>query len=255
MNPGRVRIGEDKSLIVVVDGKELMFSDKQYLRSDRGKILLKHAAVMELAEQAGVTVGEPHLLQTHGPMTYVVSRQAVKSFTAVGETNKLNLYDDMMKRFPAETVDNRAYERAVLGVLGLHGELYGASEINYKDSTGGPPPSAALKKDPKKMVEPENTEAPAEEQAAKTSKNSDGNPFWWDDLGMGVYSDKQLDPETHIVTEGPSKGKDWTVKQLYDYNYASCAYFAERTNLDNAAEEFQMQVYSCRRALRKYGLK
>ena len=258
-NPERVKINEDKSLTVLVDENAYSFTEKQYLKSDKGKILLKHAAVMQLAKLTGVIVDEPQLLHTHNPSIYVflrkATRNALQSFAAIGESNAKNLYDDLMKTFPAETADNRAYERAVLGILGLHGEIYGASEVNYKDNSGGSPPPSASKKEPKKIEKPENTETTEETQDTEIEKDSDGNPVWWDDLGIGVYTDKQLDPEILMVTEGPCKGKGWNIKQLYDYMYKSCLYFAERIALDSASEDFQKQVYSCRRAIRKYGMK
>lgn len=106
-------------------------------------------------------------------------------------------------------------------------------------------PAIAETKKPKQ--EPQN-----ESVATGTSEK---HPIWWNDIGVGVYTDKQLDPETFIVTQGQCKDKDWTVKQLYHYKYDSCYYFATRT-LENApSEEFTMQVYACRRAIRTYGLK
>ena len=38
-NQERVKIGEDRSLAVFIDGNEFTFSDRDYLKSDRGKIL------------------------------------------------------------------------------------------------------------------------------------------------------------------------------------------------------------------------
>ena len=101
---------------------------------------------------------------------------------------------------------------------------------------------------------------PAAEGAAEQEKNvsaatEEKLPKWWNDIGIGLYTDKQLEPETFIVTQGQCKGKNWTVKYLYDFNYKSCWYFATR-DLENApSEEFTKQVYACRRAIRKYGIK
>ena len=50
-------------------------------------------------------------------------------------------------------------------------------------------------------------------------------------------------------------GKESDGRYIYHYKYDSCYYFATRT-LENApSEEFTMQVYACRRAIRTYGLK
>ena len=32
---------------------------------------------------------------------------------------------------------------------------------------------------------------------------SEKHPILWNDIGIGIYTDKQLDPETFIVTQGP----------------------------------------------------
>ena len=102
-NQERVKIGEDRSLAVFIDGSEFTFSDRDYLKSDRGKILLKHGSVMRLAELNHVVVEEPVLLSSHNPLIYVFKRTAVfggKRFSAVGETNKMTLFDDIMKSNP-----------------------------------------------------------------------------------------------------------------------------------------------------------
>lgn len=109
----RVRIGEDRSLIIELDCGEFHFSDKDYLKSDKGKIMLKHGSVMQLADRANVVVDEPKMITSQGPMIYVFSRTAScggKTFTAIGETNKLSLFDDIMKMNPATTADGRKRE-------------------------------------------------------------------------------------------------------------------------------------------------
>ena len=260
----RVRIGEDRSLIIELDCGEFHFSDKDYLKSDRGKIMLKHGSVMQLADRANVVVDEPEMITSQGPMIYVFSRTAScggKTFTAIGETNKLSLFDDIMKMNPATTADNRAYERAVLSVLGIYGDLYGASEINYKDRDGTLPSTvsktaAKTKKDHTESLDESNAEKEsAAVQADDTPKGVQKKPVWWDEIGFGEFKESELDPETFIVTMGPSADKNWTVKQLYDYDYKGCVYFAERSALDKAKDDLKKQAYACRRAIRKYGLK
>lgn len=259
----RVRIGEDRSLIVELGCGEFQFSDKDYLKSDRGKILLKHGSVMRLAESANVVVGEPIMITTQGPMIYVFSRTATcggKSFTAIGETNKLSLFDDIMRMNPATTADNRAYERAVLSVLGIYGDLYGASEINYKDK-GGTTPSpvsktaAKTKNDQTEPLDESDADDSTATVQAGEKKGEQDKPVWWNDIGFGEFKESELEPDTFIVTLGPSADKNWTVKQLYDYDYRGCVYFAERSALDKAKDDLKKQVYACRRAIRKYGLK
>ena len=163
-----------------------------------------------------------------------------------------------MKITPATTADNRAYERAVLKLLGLYGDVYGASEIDYRD---GKKPSSVSQNEPKKATAENDTTTQAEEKNEDTdvqgasSVTSSQQPPWWDDTGFGAYKESELDPDTFIVTQGPFAGKNWTVRQLYDYQFKSCKYFADRTKLEEANEEFRKQVYACRRAIRKYGMK
>ena len=256
----RVTIGEDRTLTVFVGDTEHKFSERDYLKSDKGKILLRHGSVMRLAEKANVVVGEPVLIATHSPVIYVFSRSATygsKQFTAIGETNRVNLFDNVMLSNPASTADNRAYERAVLSVLGLYGDLYGASEINYKDKDGDSPSpvsktTAKTKKDQAQTIEePANASDSASGYAEQEEPKT---PVWWNDTGVGVFKESELDPETCIVTLGSSAGKNWTVKQLYDYDYKGCMYFAERSALDKAKDDLRKQVYACRRAIRKYGM-
>lgn len=177
-------------------------------------------------------------------------------FCAIGESNavKDNLWSEYLQQYPAETADNRAYERAVLGVVGLYGKIYGGSEIPYADQ---------MKEEKKVVKVSENKEDASEEEIAvphaedtiKPDEIPAEHPKWWNDIGTGLYTDTQLDPETFIVTQGQCKGKNWTVKYLYDFNYKSCWYFATR-DLENApSEDFTKQVFACRRAIRKYGIK
>ena len=253
--PDRYTINPDGSLTVYVDSQEYTFAKNQFLKSDKGRILMKHQAIVMLAEMTGVKVKEPVLLSNYNPVIYVFSRTAVRgndTFAAVGESNHKNLFCDVMMMTPATTADNRAYERAVLGILGLHGDIYGASEMNFKD---GDKPQTEQKKSEPAAKKEEVT--PKEETNKSSEENQTGNaePFWWNDTGKGVYTDRVLDPETFIITEGPCGGKNWTTKQLYDYQYKSCLYFAERSGLENATDDFKKQVYSCRRAIREYGLR
>ena len=258
--PERIKENQNKTLTVYVDEAEFEIGEKQYLKSDKGRILLKHKTIEHLAELAGVTVEGPQLVHTHSPVVYIFSRTATrgnKRVTEIGESNGQSLYDDIMKITPATTADNRAYERAVLKVLGIYGEVYGASEIDYRD---GKKPSTVSKTEPKKTVDDSKKTDPAETEdsnndtsAAQTVQS--GNPVWWNDTGVGSYKESELEPDTFIVSQGQFAGKNWTVKQLYDYQYKSCLYFAERAGLESASDEYKKQVYACRRAIRKYGLK
>lgn len=262
--PERVKMNSDNSLELLLENADEYFTvdQKQYFKSDKGKILLKHQTIMQLADLLGVVVGPPVLVHSHNPVVYVFSRTATlgnRTCTEIGESNSLNLFDEIMKINPASTADNRAYDRAVLKLLKIYGEVYGASEMNYKDEKIS---SAASTKEPKQNKDSASTtgsdamtEPVTSEQDGSSAQEEKGNPFWWEDTGVGMFKESELEPETVIVTQGPCAGKNWTIKQLYDYQYDSCVYFAERKALDTASDDFKKQVYACRRAIRKYGLK
>ena len=260
--PDNYVIREDGTLVIIINEVEYEFKEKDdYIFSDKKKIILKHHAVINLAANAQIKVSPPILLSSHNAGCFVFSREVILSdgtkFSAVGEANQVenNLWSEYLKQYPAETADNRAYERAVLGAIGLYGKIYGGSEIPFADG---------IREDKKQIVtqtevKKENFEPIVEDPVVQKEETSEGAaeslPKWWNDIGTGLYTDKQLEPETFIVTQGQCKGKNWTVKYLYDFNYKSCWYFATR-DLENApSDEFSKQVYACRRAIRKYGIK
>ncbi len=249
--PESYRIEGDKLTIIVGEAEFEFAEKKDFIRSDSEKILMKHHAITVLAQNANICVSMPVLLSSHDSNCFVIAREAKKEdgtrYGAVGESNPQNLWSEYLEQYPAETADNRAYDRAVLGVIGVYGKIYSTSEFSFNDG------------EPRKESKPTviTTVAAADEkpkvvQASETNSEEgtpnqpDNFPVWWNDIGVGVYSDKQLDPTTFIVTEGQCKGKNWTVKQLYEFKYESCYYFATRT-LENAkSEEFTKQVYACK---------
>ena len=256
--PENYEIRDDGTLVIIINEVEYEFKEMtDFIYSDKKKIILKHHAVINLAANANIKVGPPVLLSSHNPSCFVFSREVTlgdgSKFCAVGEANGVdgNLWSEYLQQYPAETADNRAYERAVLGAVGLYGKVYGGSEIPFSDGKKEEIPIKETTAETKR----EDVEEPVEQPSEATDVQPEGLPKWWNDIGTGLYTDKQLDPETFIVTQGQCKGKNWTVKYLYDFNYKSCWYFATR-DLDNApSEDFTKQVFACRRAIKKYGIK
>ena len=176
--PNKVEINEKtKTLTVYVDCQPYEFQNSDYFKSDNGKILLKHQSVMLLAELTNTKVGPPSLLSNYNPVIYVLARTAERdgvSYTGIGETNAKTLFSDIMKKNPATTADNRAYERAVLGVLGLYGFIYGSSEINYKDGENKTPPASKNKSEKDNKTEEVKAETKTEDgQEPETAVQSD----------------------------------------------------------------------------------
>lgn len=256
--PESYRMEGDKLTIIVGEAEFEFAEKKDFIRSDSEKILMKHHAITVLAQNANIYVSMPVLLTSHDSNCFVIAREAKKEdgtrYSAVGESNPKNLWSEYLEQYPAETADNRAYDRAVLGVIGVYGKIYSTSEFSFND---GKPQEESKPAVIASIAAAD--EEPKEEQAPDANSDEadqpDKLPEWWNDIGVGVYSDKQLDPTTFIVTEGQCKGKNWTVKQLYEFKYDSCYYFATRTLENSKSEEFTKQVYACRRALRQYGIK
>jgi len=95
--PERIKENPNRTLTVYVDEAEFEIGEKQYLKSDKGRILLKHKTIEHLAELAGVTVEGPQLVHTHSPVVYIFSRTATrgsKRVTEIGESNGQSLYVD-----------------------------------------------------------------------------------------------------------------------------------------------------------------
>ena len=140
MMPDSYEIRDNGVLVIIVNEVEYEFVEKEdFIYSDKKKIILKHHAIINLANNANIKVGPPILLSSHDTGSFVFAREAVRSdgvkLSAVGEANavKDNLWSEYLQQYPAETADNRAYERAVLGVIGVHGKIYGGSEIPFAD--------------------------------------------------------------------------------------------------------------------------
>ncbi len=252
--PENFRI-EGNKLIVIVGEVEFEFAEKtDFIRSDSEKILMKHNAIVTLAQGANISVSMPQLLSSHDTSSFVIVREAKKEdgtrYSAVGEANKDNLFSEYLIQYPAETADNRAYDRAVLGVVGVYGKVYSSSEIPFNDTD-----KSNTVKNNTPESKPKETNSELDRELENPEEQTEELPIWWNDIGVGVYSDKQLNPETLIVTEGQCKDKSWTVKNLYDCKYDSCWYYATRTLDNSKSENFTKQVYACRRAIKQYGIK
>ena len=98
--PERVKLNTDKSLTVFLNNDEIILKKEDYVKSDKGKILLKHKTIRMLAEMAKVKIGPPLLISTHSSSVYVIARTAKlgdEELTELGESNEKNLYDVIMQ--------------------------------------------------------------------------------------------------------------------------------------------------------------
>ena len=159
--PESYRIEGDKLTIIVGEAEYEFVEKKDFIRSDSEKILMKHHAITVLAQNANIYVSMPVLLTSHDSNCFVIAREARKDdgskYSAVGESNPNNLWSEYLEQYPAETADNRAYDRAVLGVIGVvdkgPGSLksYGIEyrQVDLVDNAPDPAGLAQAVKDPR----------------------------------------------------------------------------------------------------------
>lgn len=119
---------------------ELIFAkESDYLQLDDSSVVIKHGTVMQIADSFNIQVSEPKILIAHGPKSYVVTRTASdqilrKEALGIGEVIPENLETPISKKYPFITADTRAYDRAVLQLLGLSGKVYSDFEISEKSA-------------------------------------------------------------------------------------------------------------------------
>lgn len=80
MMPDSYEIRDNGVLVIIVNEVEYEFAEKEdFIYSDKKKIILKHHAVINLANNANINVGPPILLSSHDSGSFVFAREAVRS--------------------------------------------------------------------------------------------------------------------------------------------------------------------------------
>ena len=119
---------------------ELIFAkESDYLQLDDSSVVIKHGTVVQIADSFNIQVSDPKILIAHGPKSYVVTRTASdqilrKEVLGIGEVIPENLETPLSIKYPFITADTRAYDRAVLQLLGLSGKVYSDFEISEKSA-------------------------------------------------------------------------------------------------------------------------
>ena len=91
--PENFEIRDNGVLVIFVNEVEYEFVEKDdFIYSDKKKIILKHHAVINLANNAKIKVGPPVLLSSHDSGSFVFCREAVMNdgtkYCAVGGSKR-----------------------------------------------------------------------------------------------------------------------------------------------------------------------
>ena len=232
------------------------------------KIIFKHHVFVEIARAAEITdEGFRFMHFNEATAQYIMqrtlsSKDDVKAYT-IGINRDVQIACDM------------AYDLAVIEILGWTDKVF---ESSRSDNTQNPTaqvqppkkkPDATAKTVQKQSgaVNTDVSEEPVqkkttEEQSPPPTEKADEkpedhlteikkeNPDWIKKLGVGEYSDSQLNPDSFIVTEGKYAESGITILELYNKDAEQCIYYARR-DLQNASDDFKKQVYSCRRLVKR----
>lgn len=251
------------------------FSEGVEFVNDRGKIVLYHGAIMNLANELGIEVSEPEVITSYNRIHFVIGCTATylnRKELGIGEANKENLVTEIARQYPFITAYTRAYDRAVLSVLGFAGKIFSDSEISIpsssdekivegnvkvptdeemqketetdQDSFNSVPvetPKAETQKVPDKKAA--NNSNPAAQESDKTDKPSPK------DIYGSQYGD-EINPDTFIITVGLFKDERITPAELYKKDPAALLKFAKKRVSDN--EEYNKNIFACRRELAKH---
>lgn len=231
--------------------------DFYFVDDSHQKIVLRHGTINNMADDLKISVSAPQILSSYGRNHYVLMCTAQyndRTEYGIGESNIENLESKIAKEYPFVTAYTRAYDKAVLNVLGFSGKIYSDSEIAKNSNESEPEvPKVSVPEPPKfdeTKTQTEKKETPGthkEENKAKTSENAFVPTD--DRYGEKKYGD-ELNPDTFIVTSGRYKGKNMTVAEMYQQDKSSCEWFANK-NLTNS-EEFNKHIFACRREMKKH---
>lgn len=208
----------------------------------------------------------------------------------IGEATKENLVTDIAQLYPFITAYTRAYDRSVLAVLGFAGKIFSTSEITVKnlddENDYGVPSGSSVdaknygkndednEKDTKlspindTVTEP-NTPAPTSSTPVstpvsnETKKSQTEKPVTKEENSeekektskeekdiYGKNYGEELDPEKFVITSGLYKKENITVAELYKKNPEAVLTFAKKRS-DTTNEEFNKNVFACRRQIAK----
>lgn len=248
------------------------FDSGQDIISDHNIVILKKAAIQKLVVGENIKVGEPKAFFIGSSI--VISRSAqygTRIEYAIGEASKNSLKTDIAKTYPFITADNRAYQRAVLQVLGLAGRFYGEDEIQ-RDSSGSDDPfdypvissdmattsvgsTEAIHSVSSNLINSQQTTSVRNSTVSNTIpanryiiKPEHTTKYHW--LTQQAADEvASIDPDTYVINQGRNKNKGWTASQMLLNDLASTEWYAEKSIGTN--EKFNEAIRACRAAIIK----
>lgn len=178
MQDNVLSVNNNGTITIRVGNLSLIFKQNEDYVFENDKIVIKHAAVLQIADSVGITVTDPEVVSSCGMKHYVLKRTAKmpatvpgkepKTVTEYGESMPDNLDTKIAKMYPFITANTRAYDRAVLQLIGLSGKVYSDAEIKATSNqqnggTGNAPAKPAEK------VSPPAAQTPTSQAPAQTS--------------------------------------------------------------------------------------
>lgn len=228
-------------------GKEALTDGKAYV--------LRKSAIHRLVTALGITVGEPK--NFHVGRNIVISRAATfgnRTEYAIGDASEASLESDIARKYPFIMADNRAYQRAVIQVLGLAGRFYGEDELKFeKDGVRNESSDSKSTKIPSSEAASNVPSTPPQIQKATNSSSAHfivrpehTEKYPW--LTQEVADDlDNIDPNTYIMEQGRHKDKKWSASETLRNGPETAEWYASKGYGPN--EKFNEAVRACRKAI------
>lgn len=244
------------------DQKERTYTFKvgENIIEENGVYILQKSAIMDLVEGEKIVVSPPKVVFAQNGC-FVLCRSAEyngRTEYALGEANSGNLSTDIAKKYPAITADNRAYERAVLAVLGLSGRIYGSDEIATSNT-----PSASAERNITQTITSANTVSKSNqnvspESAKQSAASAKVSKFtitadmksqypWLENPEFDKYGD-ETNPSVYAIKQGRNKEKGWNATEMLMYDRSSAEWYASK-QFSNSNDDFNKCVVACRKAI------
>lgn len=262
----RIEMLKDCLNVKITDDREertYAFKVGESVIEEDGVYILQKSAIMELVEGEKIVVSPPKVVFAQNGC-FVLCRSAEyngRTEYALGEANSGNLTTEIAKKYPAITADNRAYERAVLAVLGLSGRVYGSDEIAATPNM--PPVSAERNIVQTKTVSnttSNQTAAPASNSnvanqpatSAKAAKFAITDEMkaqypWLENPEFDKYGD-ETNPSVYAIKQGRNKEKGWNATEMLIHDRSSTEWYASK-QFSNSNVDFNKCVVACRKAI------
>lgn len=232
-------------------GKEALTDGKAYV--------LRKSAIHRLVTALGIIVGEPK--NFYVGKNIAISRAATfgkRTEYALGDASEASLENDIARKYPFIMADNRAYQRAVIQVLGLAGRFYGEDELKISNSNGKKEQSENAPNQNIDESTPPVTSKPVTSnyQASPTGQGNTASYFTVSAEHTAKYSwltqqtaDElaNINPDTYIMEQGRHKDKKWSATQTFELAPETAEWYAAKGYGPN--EKFNEAVSACRKAI------